>query len=448
MKKLATRVFIVVFFLLSLGLSFTVSAEKIRPGNYTRENVETLQHFLLGQSDTISRLYDVYPDEILNAVDLTLMKRSILEKTSTAETTTIPKVSTTTLPNSGTTDALNVDTTTSTSLTQTIEITSTTTTTTAEQETVPTVKRDGYVYLNYGINSTIKTTVTIPNYNYDLYEVKDGAFLFEKDDITYAYSVLCEKQTPLYKLFSDNSLIKGIHVWVYNGDEVPVSIYDELPDTSELTFTMDDENYNGQSFEYNLKEYAALNYGDVVMVSELINPKRPIYPSDIACNDYSLNGVLDADDVEIMTRYALAQPFNLFDENNRETFFRYFDKMVDLNHTNMVFLKTDSTQPIPYAYNIPTADIILDPNETDAEREGLEYAKVPVQILPKSFAKKLADYPEIKNLSDDPADYYAWFKEEQKWAKVANDSKIWRFQSGFYVYVIDDDGNHLLEWIK
>ena len=37
MKKLATRVFIVVFFLLSLGLSFTVSAEKIRPGKYTRE---------------------------------------------------------------------------------------------------------------------------------------------------------------------------------------------------------------------------------------------------------------------------------------------------------------------------------------------------------------------------------------------------------------------------
>ena len=431
MKKLAARLLIVSFFTCFLCFSIVVSAEKISEKNYTIETVTQLQQFLLGQTSGISEDFDINSDRIINSADLSLMKQYVLYDVDSNETVTS---TTTSSPNESQTTTNETETTKEEAL-----------------ETlgpIPTMPRYGMEYLENSLDLTKKTTITIPNYNSDLHEVKDGAFLFENNNVTYAYSLLCDEQpSELNDLFSNVTKIKGIHVWKYDGDEQAVSIYDELPDTTGLTFQVSDPRYEGLNFKYKLIEYASLNYGYVVSASELVDATDEVTFSDISFYDYNLNGKIDSDDVTIMTKYAVAQPFNLFDDLNRDTFNRYFNKMSDYGHTHMVFLRTDSKDPVPYAFNIPSADVIFDPTESAADRNGLEYADVPVQILPNSYAEQLAKYPEITKLSDKTADYYAWFPQEKKWAKVANESKIWHFEAGFCVYLVDDDGNPILQHI-
>ena len=174
------------------------------------------------------------------------------------------------------------------------------------------------------------------------------------------------------------------------------------------------------------------------MVAKIIETKKFQYASDIGTYDYNLNGVLDNGDVEIMIKYFSCDPHNFFLTYSVDAFNRYIKNLPKLGHKNDVLVTTTSTIPVPFAFNIPTADFITN--------SGYKSVSVPVQILEKSYLNNLSSFSELNPVSDEIADYIAWVPTQNCWAKVCNESLTWRFQGGFYVYVLKNDGKYCLEW--
>jgi hypothetical protein len=281
-------------------------------------------------------------------------------------------------------------------------------------------------------NISIKDT-SVPKYNGDLYEVKDAIFLFKRKNSTYAYTLLSDEPTTATALIQEIPKIKGVHVWLYSGKEKAVSIWESLPDTEDLTFHCIDPTTSETEFEYELEEYSEIFYNEIPFVADRIANNKPIYSFDIGTYDYNLTGTLDIGDVEIMIRYLTSELHNLLWKLNYDALNRYTKEIYQFdNHTNVVLLRTDSTKAVPYAFCIPTADL------TDT---SVKTVQVPVQIIPASASNLLSKYSEDPTYSDSTASYLAWNYITQKWYKIDPPSDIWKFQAGYYVYVLDDNGN-------
>lgn len=480
MKKLSVRLVIALLFSFFFCVSSSVSAEKVNEKKYSVTMVTQLKKFLTGETSNISQDFDINGDKKINAVDLSLLKRYVIfgtpietTITTTAATTSVPKVTTTsivtttkattktttpmttTATSKSTTKATTKVTTTKSATTITTSVTTKLTTksttmttkvsttaisTTTNIQTTATTMKPGYKLVEDSIHKVSISDTTIPNYNEELHEAKDGIYLFSIGKETYAYTLLSDKPVSSVYLLANISLIKGAHIWKYSGNTSAVSIYADLPDTSNLTFHVKDPTTTETEFEYELKEYCDIRYNDITMVAKIIETKKTQYAADIGTYDYNLNEKLDNEDVEIMIKYFSSEPHNFFWTYNDDAVGRYFKNLPKMNHQNDVLITTISTAPVPYAFNIPTADLV--------KNSTYKSVFVPVQVLPNSFSSKLASYTELTKVSDETADYLAWVPTENSWAKVSKESLNWKFQAGFYVYVLTSDGKYCQQWIQ
>ena len=360
--------------------------------------------------------------------------------TTTAKATTSTTKATTTTTKATTTTTKATTTTTTTTITSTVTSTTATTTTTTATTTNNSVNPTVQLLETAIENVSVKDTA-IPCYSGDLYEVKDAIFLFKNSKVNYAYTLLCEEETSAPYLFSNPTLIKGLHIWKYTGNAKAVAIGESLPDTEDLTFYYEDPTTTDTEFEYELDEYSALSTAKIVYVAKQIAEKKPIYAFDVATYDYNLDGKLDVEDIEIMIKYVTAYVPNILRTLNANAVLLFTTKISTFSdYTNFVLLRTDSTKPIEYALNIPTQDM----------GGGTSYPSVrfPVQILPSSDANVLENYEENSNYSDETADYYAWDISRQMWCKVSTSDSKWRFQAGYYVFVLDEAGNNCYYFLE
>ena len=212
-----------------------------------------------------------------------------------------------------------------------------------------------------------------------------------------------------------------------------------MPDTTGLQFHINVPDTDQTDFDYNLVEYSKIDYSSIFMVADYVAGGPLQERRFIAMYDYNLSGRLDEEDVEIMIRYYTSDLHNHF-FINEQMLHRYIDNIQNLNHLNAVIYNHQSRDIIPYAYNIPTADM----NDGSTAMA----ATVPVQILPTSYEDSLKElFQEDKDISDDTADYLAWDYIHHKWAKVSASSQNWRFRGAFVVYVLKDDGTYYKDWI-
>ena len=411
MKKNLFRFATALFFSTLFFALFNVSAESVKDSKYSVATAVELSKFLTAQSTTVSEDCDINSDGKINAIDLTLLKRYLIYGEPGTETTT----------------------TTSTT-------TDTTVTTTTSSTTPTTTTKVGYGLIQQAIEEVSVKDTTIPKYNGEYYEATDAVFLCSIEGTYYAYTLLAEKPTESLYMLTNINLIKGLHVWLYEGSEVPVSIEDPLPNTEGLTFTADDPSAPNQNFTYELKPYYEIFTGDYTTVAKKIASNGTQYGFNIANYDYNLSGKLEYEDVKIMVQYFTSELHNMFWRLNDGCFWRYAYYLPTLGHTNVAFIKTDSTTPVTWAFNIPTKDFIPDIPYSSAT--------VPVQILPSSMISELGDYPEETDMSDSTCDYIAWLPTEKTWAKIEKNSEEWLFQGGFYVFHLDESGNYRKEWIR
>ena len=109
--------------------------------------------------------------------------------------------------------------------------------------------------------------------------------------------------------------------------------------------------------------------------------------------------------------------------------------------TDLVFVFQDSSDPVEYAFNIPTGELI--------DKIAPPPYALPVQIIsPYEYYYDISPYfDQATTLSDEQFDFMAWMPNTLLWAKVSTNSLIWYFKSGIYIYVLKDDGSYLLEWV-
>ena len=381
-------------------------------------DVISLQQYLTVQknlsAEEASRL-DMNADGKLNAADLTLMKRELLNSENAETTTTTTETTTTTT-------------------TTTTETTSTSTTT-SETTTAVTLKKS-IELLNSILDDITVTDTTIPACNSDLYEVTDQIYLFKAGNQTYAYTLLINNTDGLTngEIFISASYIKGLHIWLYDGNETAVSENDPLPNTEGLTFYCEDPSIpNKNEFGYSLRAYSRNTITNIASVAGIVANNRSQSAGDISSYDYNLNGMVDEEDVEIMVKYFVSNPYNFFWSLNEEAFNIYFENLPELGHTNVALLTTSSTTPVEFAFNIPTGVV-----------EYTDYAtELPVQVLPTSYDMSGYDYEEL----DEEADFYAWIPQWDLWTYLSLESGNWSFRAGYYVYCLDDTGNPIMELI-
>lgn len=406
MKKTAARFVVALFFACLFWLTIYVSAETTSDKQFTIANAVHLAKYLIGEETTISTEYDINLDKTINVIDLTLLKRQILygSPVSSSETTTTTSVTTSENP------------------------TSSTTTTTVRAD--PIVERQ--------IKKVSVTDTVIPPYEEDLFEVKDSVYLFNVNGTLYAYTLLSEtEQTPL-SIFKDKFSIVGIHFWVYEGYGTVYDVNNPLPDTTGMQFIITAPDTDQTRFDYNLVPYAELDYMTICYAADSVAGGTLQDPRNIAKYDYNLSGRIDENDIEIMIHYYTSNVMNHFFIND-DMMMRYFENMTKLKHTNAVLYNHKSTDVIPFAYNIPTADLKIGSTN--------KAATVPVQILPVSYADELKYCHEFTDISDEDADYYAWDNISRGWAKVSSTSQNWKFRGAFVVYVLDENGKYVKEWI-
>ena len=113
---------------------------------------------------------------------------------------------------------------------------------------------------------------------------------------------------------------------------------------------------------------------------------------------------------------------------------RYINIMPELGHTHVVLLATRSTDPVLWAFNIPTGDLEYLP----------EYdMTVPVQLLPLDYDVSM--YRQFDG--DDDPDYLIWAPYFKAWEYYALGSEYWSFAAGYYVYCLDDNGNPIQDLV-
>ena len=148
-----------------------------------------------------------------------------------------------------------------------------------------------------------------------------------------------------------------------------------------------------------------------------------------------VNGTIDSGDLEIAMRHFVSNPYNLFWDLNEEAFMRYIDMLPTYGHTNVLLHRTNSIEPVMWAFNIPTGDI---------EYKELYDCIVPAQLLPADY--DVSDYEEYEG--DDVHDYIIWIPYFKNWEWLSKDSEYWSFKAGYYVYCLDDNGDPIQKLIE
>ena len=360
--------------------------------------------------------------------------------TTTATETTITSTTTeTTTTTTTTTTATETTTTSTTTETTTTETTTTTTTTTIDEDAAR------IAFINSVCTELSPTDASIPLYTEsDLFETKQGIFLTEINGIKYAYTLLSDDSSlTTGDLIFNINLVKGIHVWKYNGTSEPQS--QTLPNTSGLKFNTKDPDHISQGItqmSYSLKNYDKLFYSDIRGIARILLGFVKEYDDDIKCFDYNLNNTIDIDDFKTAISLWTSYIYNPFWGYNEEAFMMYFDSMADFNHENVILHTTRNTTPVPYAINIPTGDFL-------ENFEGSTFL-CPVLILPADeyYDIFLANYKHDKYCNDDDYEYIAVDLASSKWewATVASPSENWYFTAGYYVYALNDDGTYQKEF--
>ena len=103
---------------------------------------------------------------------------------------------------------------------------------------------------------TVTDTVE-PNCHSDLLKIQNQTYIFKVGTTKYAYSLLTkyEQYANNYSLTSIVP-IQGIHIWIYDGNEEPLSVNEPLPNTEGLTFHFIDPSVpNITEFSYSLRPY-------------------------------------------------------------------------------------------------------------------------------------------------------------------------------------------------
>lgn len=281
------------------------------------------------------------------------------------------------------------------------------------------------------------TDTVIPKCNTDgNHKEHQNVFLYAIGNETYAYTIMSNDSFTAGELMDLTWEINGIHFWKYEGAKASEYVNDPTPNYSGKTFT-----YEGKEYKYNLMPFSKIYRGHIWgLAYELANDGTGT-ATDIREFDFNLNGQLDQNDIEIVLKHALTNPYYLLWDLRKEAVLSYFDNIPNLNHTNAVIYRTEETKPVEYAYCIPTG--YLDPNFEGAS------SSYPVQILPVEDYDKVSSYKQDKFASDDEMEYIVWEPDVNRWAKGSYSNPInWVFRSGLYVYVLNDDGTPKLEWIK
>jgi len=297
--------------------------------------------------------------------------------------------------------------------------------------------------LNQVLASISASDEDIPPYAEDLYEISENVYLFTSGENTYAYTLLSSEETDGASLLNNlTDDIKGLHVWLYSGSNTPVSVTDAIPDATDLVFVSKDSSNNDIEYPYNLKTYDQITISDILEVTNIIAKVSEENYEYTSFFDYNLDGILDKNDLTTMVRYFTSKPMNMFPNLDENLTCKYFNNIsVYKKHTNVVVLTTSSSEPVEYAFNIPTGELI--------DKIAPPPYVLPVQIIsPYEYYYEITPYfDQATDLSDEQFDFMAWMSNTLLWAKVSTNSEIWNFDSGIYIYVLKDDGTHLLEWI-
>ncbi len=360
-----------------------------------REKIVQLISFLEGRASSVSKELDVNGDKKINSVDLTLLKRQVILNSN--ETATKTRAITTTAATLATT-------------------------VTTKSETV----------LDYSIVDEAAKAVTvsdakIPAYKGNLYEDKQAVYLFKAGDKVYAYTILALDKTAIStgQILTTNESVGGMHIWLYKGEQ--------------SAYLSKDSPANS-----NLLSYAKINYSDVLALSRMISGLDKVTSASISKYDYNSNKKLDNEDLQIMLKYKGTNPKSLFRKINTDAwnvFFNELPKMTSL--TNFVLVKSSQATLTMYTYCIPTAGL------NNPDYDGV-FSDFPVQVLPVEMQETVsAKYTEDPFASDEKHNFLVWEPLFKYWAYGSNtEPSNWEFKAGYYIYVLDSNGNMVKKWIE
>lgn len=360
------------------------------------DRIKQLSDFLTGRTKNITQEFDINSDKRINAIDLTLLKRQAI-----------------------------VDT-------KLMQIKS------SDEET------------NVLINEVLKNVTLdtqIPKYSAKdgYYENVNNVYLFKSGKITYAYTVLSNNTDKSGADFVTNYVYtNGIHVWKYTGSKSAVSVNDPVPGTTGKSFVTGPEypsDDQGIKFTYNLATYSKITYSDIKDVAEIVVGATLQDYVHTKKFDYNVNGLLDKEDLQIMIKYATSNPYFFFPKLNRTAVNKLFNNL--LNQDNMVVLQNDISKVVDYAYSVSTGEI------NNSKYEGVITDSL-VQVLPLSELSTVSSkYGNDEFANDNGQDFIVWEPEFNRWAYGSNKNTLnWKFGSGLYVYVLNQEGKYRLEWVK
>lgn len=366
---------------------------KAAAGN-EREKITNLVNFLEGRANSVSKELDVNSDKKINAVDLTLLKRQVI--LNSKETVTKNR----------------------------------TTTTAVQLGTAVTTKSDtvyDYSIVDEAAKAITITDTRIPAYKGNLYENNQAVYLFKAGDKVYAYTILSldNMAKTTGQLLTEAEVVGGMHIWLYKGEQ-SAYLSKDTPANS------------------NLLSYAKISHSDVLALSRMILGLEEVTSTTISKYDYNQNKKLDKEDLQIMMKYKGANPKSMFRKINTDAwniFFNELPKMTSL--TNIVLVRSTQSTPVMYTYCIPTAGM------NNPDYEGV-FSDFPVQVLPTELQSTIsAKYTEDPFASDTNHNFVVWEPLFKNWAYGSNtEPSNWEFKAGYYIYVLDSNGNMVKKWIE
>ncbi len=294
-----TFLVLMVFVILSMFTHTVIVANAATVGDLNGDGATNiadgviLQKYLIGKSN-ISEEYakkaDLNGDNQLDIFDLVLLKKVIIYGNVQGETTTATTTTSTTTTKKPTTTS----TTTSTTTTKK----TTTTSTTASTTSITTVNTDRAVIekINEALSEINVKDTKCPVESVDGYNMDSTTFIFfDSDYNVWAYKAL--SKAPIeYPIIVDKnqSMVKGIIMWRYEGSNVPVDIYEDKVSKTSLV------------------PYENLNDSDVRILSECLvemEQGNPYAESRyLKKYDYDGNGKLELDDLKTILLYFTSDP--------------------------------------------------------------------------------------------------------------------------------------------
>lgn len=414
-------------------------------GILTLRDLNFLLRYLMGL-DTVPPVIETTttPETTTSTTETTTTTSTITETTTTTtttatETTTTSTTTETTTTTTTTTTATETTTTSTTTETSTTETTTTTTTTTIDEHAAV------VSLINSVCTECSPADANIPLYTEDdLFETKQGVFLTEINGVKYAYTLLADDaDLTTGDLIFNINLVKGAHVWKYNGTNEPQS--QVLPDTTGLKFKTIDPGHISQGItemSYSLREYTDIRWFNIATISRILVGISTEDDTYIKYYDYNLNNHIDMEDLKTAIGLWASYIYNPFWGLNEDAFMLYFNYMEKFNHENIILHTTRNTTPVPFAINIPTGGFIDD-------FEGATFL-CPVLILPADEYYDTISflYKKDRFCNDDDYQYIALDMVAKTWryATVASPSDNWWFTAGYYVYALNDDGTYQKEF--